>query len=289
MYHAHTAALQSSCLSRQVGAALIHTDGTVVSTGTNDVPKYGGGVYDEDTNPDYRCSKWEWTDGVINFRGCHNQRKKNELKSEIAKWLADEFVTEVTTKIFPESGDKIDFDQFERHKVGDALKEALSNSTDRLEFMPGVGNLIEFSRSVHAEMNALLSATRNGVSSVGTKMYCTTYPCHSCARHLVTAGIKEVRYIEPYVKSLAFELNYDSIETDSAMNSKEAAIGKDKRMVIAPFTGVGPRMYDDYFKKRGELKNPDGSYLPPNSNGPIHAVRLNELRMVEEHAASTLE
>ena len=40
MYHAHAAALQPSCLSRQVGAALVSRDGTVVSTGTNDVPKF---------------------------------------------------------------------------------------------------------------------------------------------------------------------------------------------------------------------------------------------------------
>ncbi len=45
MYHAHSAALQSSCLSRQVGACLTATDGAVISTGTNDVPKFGGGVY----------------------------------------------------------------------------------------------------------------------------------------------------------------------------------------------------------------------------------------------------
>src|SRR5690606_39100558 len=47
MYHAHAAALQSSCLSRQVGAALVSSAGEVVSTGANDVPKFGGGTYQE--------------------------------------------------------------------------------------------------------------------------------------------------------------------------------------------------------------------------------------------------
>ena len=30
------------------------------------------------------------------------------------------------------------------------------------------------------------------------------------------------------------------------------------RMVVVPFTGVGPRMYEDYFLKRGELKEKIG-------------------------------
>lgn len=47
MFHAHAAALQSGCLSRQVGAALLASDGRVISTGTNDVPRFGGGVYSE--------------------------------------------------------------------------------------------------------------------------------------------------------------------------------------------------------------------------------------------------
>lgn len=89
MYHAHAAALQSSCLSRQVGAALVAADGTVVATGTNDVPKFGGGVYDEDSDPDHRCFAWGWTDGKIEFKGCHNQRKKNHLRQEIGTFLAE--------------------------------------------------------------------------------------------------------------------------------------------------------------------------------------------------------
>ena len=47
MHHAHSARVRSACLSRQVGAALVDCDGTVVATGTNEVPKAGGGVYGE--------------------------------------------------------------------------------------------------------------------------------------------------------------------------------------------------------------------------------------------------
>jgi len=89
MYHAHAAALQSSCLSRQVGAALVAPDGTVVATGSNEVPKFGGGVYREESNPDGRCFRWEWPGGKDCFAtGCHNQRKKNCLRDDIGAFLA---------------------------------------------------------------------------------------------------------------------------------------------------------------------------------------------------------
>ena len=89
MYHAHAAALQSSCLSRQVGAALVAQDGTIVSTGTNDVPKFGGGVYDEDSENDCRCFAWEFVAGDLKYLGCHNDRKKDKLRQDIQGFLTD--------------------------------------------------------------------------------------------------------------------------------------------------------------------------------------------------------
>ena len=45
MFHAFGAQMRSSCLSRQVGAALMDERGDIVATGTNEVPRAGGGVY----------------------------------------------------------------------------------------------------------------------------------------------------------------------------------------------------------------------------------------------------
>ena len=45
MYAAASAAANSACLSRQVGAAVTTSDGEVISTGWNDVPRMGGGLY----------------------------------------------------------------------------------------------------------------------------------------------------------------------------------------------------------------------------------------------------
>jgi deoxycytidylate deaminase len=45
MAHAYSARLRSSSLSRQVGAAICDDDGNLLVTGTNEVPKAGGGQY----------------------------------------------------------------------------------------------------------------------------------------------------------------------------------------------------------------------------------------------------
>ena len=52
--------MQSACLSRQVGAALVDSNGNVVATGTNEVPQAGGGLYGERFDAteadDHRCA-----------------------------------------------------------------------------------------------------------------------------------------------------------------------------------------------------------------------------------------
>jgi cytidine deaminase len=117
--------------------------------------------------------------------------------------------------------------------------DALAEDARRLELFEHarVGNLIEFGRVVHAEMNALVHAARQGLRVRGRSLYCTTFPCHGCARHLIGAGIKRVVYIEPYPKSLAVDLYPDAIRLGVA----------DDRVSFTPFTGVAPRRYGDFF------------------------------------------
>jgi deoxycytidylate deaminase len=63
-------------------------------------------------------------------------------------------------------------------------------------------DITEYGRPVHAEMEAVLSCVRNGILTRGARLYCTTFPCHNCAKHLVDAGIHEVQYVEAYPKSM---------------------------------------------------------------------------------------
>ena len=46
--------------------------------------------------------------------------------------------------------------------------------------------------SVHAELNAVVFAARNGVSVECADMYLTHNPCHQCCAHLINAGITRV-------------------------------------------------------------------------------------------------
>lgn len=288
IHHAYTASLQSSCLSRQVGAVLVSKDGTVVSTGTNDPPRFGGGIYEEHASPDHRCFGWEWREkeGDLAFVGCHNTRKKIVLRQEIAQWMALRLSPGLAKAIKPVvEGEDADAVQA-RETMRETIAEFFTNKSELMEQMPAVKDIIEYSRSIHAEMNALFSAARQGVSPVGSTLYCTTYPCHNCARHMVTAGIECVQYIEPYVKSLAMELHKDAISTQLPDLDPQGRPVQQTHMLVVPFTGVGPRMYEDFFAKRKEMKKDDGSFEHPKGGLPGYAVRLLDLGKVEEFAAN---
>lgn len=176
MYTAFTAALNSACLSRQVGAAVTDRDGYLLGVGWNDVPRFDGSVYREHHSPDNRCHAFGTK--------CYNDEQKGLIAADIAERLEKEGL------ILPAKVKKVEA------VVRDAR----------------IKHLIEFSRAVHAEMLALLNAGRSvGTRMQGGKIYVTTYPCHACARHIIAAGIHEIYYIEPYRKSLAINLHQDAL------------------------------------------------------------------------------
>lgn len=53
-------------------------------------------------------------------------------------------------------------------------------------------------RTVHAEVNAVLSAAYNGVSTKGATLYTTAKPCFRCELFLINAGVDKVYYVEDY-------------------------------------------------------------------------------------------
>lgn len=219
MYIAASAAGNSACLSRQVGAALTDAKGEVIAVGWNDVPRAGGGLYQFDPKGDPR------EDRRCMHRGqgvCSNDLEKDAISRTIAKELIDAGLA---------SADRLE-----------AIASIIRNSK--------IKNLIEFSRSVHAEMHAVVLGSQLGGDRVrGGKLFSTTYPCHSCARHIVLAGIKEVYYIEPYRKSLATKLHDDAITEIESETTK---------VRILPFDGVAPSRYLELFQMRSDSRK-DGS------------------------------
>jgi cytidine deaminase len=112
-------------------------------------------------------------------------------------------------------------------------------------------NVIEYGRAVHAEMAAITDAARRGVSIQGSTLYCTTFPCHLCAKHIIAAGIKRVVYIEPYPKSAAAVLFKDSMVVDPEMPVVE-------RVSFESFVGIAPSVYSFMFRVGDTRKTADG-------------------------------
>jgi cytidine deaminase len=226
MFHAHAAGLRSVDLSRQVGAAIVGRSADVLSVGCNEVPAYGGGAYWTGDVPDGR----DYAQG-----GDPNAKLRRVLMDQIRGALLSKGVLSDAT-----APSETDF--------RDALKDT------RLD------DLTEFGRVVHAEMHAMLDAARRGVSTQGSTLFSTTFPCHNCAKHIVAAGIEEVRYIAPYPKSLAEDLHPESIVVEPDGPTQ-------RRVRFVPFTGIAPAMYGPLFTKSGKRRKSDGTPIAFDPRG----------------------
>jgi|SRR5579872_716063 len=229
--------LRSGQLGRQVGAALATEDGEVLSVGCNDVPKSGGGLYwpspldnrdhilGEDTNDKQR-------DNMVAQLLCKFEDRSQKRISLIKRSLELLRTDEESNRKIAEIIDEIS--KFDAENAGHLQAEFRS-----------IVDVTEYGRAVHAEMDAILTAARFGVSPKGLILFTTTFPCHNCTRHIIASGIKRVYYIEPYAKSRAEQLHEDAIIVE------ERVLGKQrkgiKRVRFTHFVGIGPRRYFDLF------------------------------------------
>ncbi|AWY10225.1 dCMP deaminase [Tegunavirus sp. BRC001] len=55
---------------------------------------------------------------------------------------------------------------------------------------------------IHAELNAILYAAKNGTSIDGATMYVTLSPCPDCAKAIANSGIKQLVYSETYDRNI---------------------------------------------------------------------------------------
>lgn len=215
MFMAFNSSVRSSDLSRQVGAVLSR-DKHILSVGCNDVPQFGGGLY------------WaELKNGEIvdRPRGKDYTRKEDPNK-KIQNVIIDNILREMKNCL-------------DEDKLKD-LKQVLERSS--------ISDLTEFGRVVHAEMEAILSCGRSGIPTKDSTLYCTTFPCHNCAKHIVASGIKRVVYVEPYPKSRALELHDDSIVLIGESEEKNNAQNEmENKVIFEPFIGVGSRRFLDLF------------------------------------------
>jgi deoxycytidylate deaminase len=208
VFFAQAAALRSLDLSRQVGAAITSIDGDVLATGCNEVPKFGGGLY---WGEDAECNR----DFELGYDA--NVRIKTELLADAIGMLREK---QLLASGAQESNAQLAKSMlFGRNAFFDKSK---------------LYDVIEFGRAVHAEMDAISQAARIGVALQNSKLFCTTFPCHICARHIVAAGV------EPHEPA-------------------------PRRSNFKAFVGVAPRKYIEMFQATGDRKKEDGSIRDLNA------------------------
>jgi len=235
MAEAYRAAERSGDLARQVGAAIVSATGELIATGRNDVPKPDGDVYSVG-------QEFDGSDYALGYDSGQKYR--------------DDLIEELATTVLKKVG------RYDRRKLHPRQKEEVYK--DRLRKLTSLlgqsrlKDIVEFGRSVHAEMNALTTCCRKGLATAGSTIYVTTFPCHTCARHIIAAGIKKCVYVEPYPKSQALKLHSDSICCPALgpgvlrkVNGEVLRVVSDGAKVqFVPLVGISPRRFSDFFSLR---------------------------------------
>lgn len=245
MAHAFVAARSSAATARRVGAVIFSRNGEQLSTGFNEVPKATGGPYysqeafaesvkrGEETPIPFRDAEFSYQDPVFGdeVTGADpNDRIKIEILRDLIRQISSH----------PDADCSQDIDTL--------VSEILSSGEAK------VLDVIEYGRTVHAEMHAIIQCARLGTSLRGAVLYTTTFPCHECARHIVAAGISRVVFLEAYPKSKVDFLHPDSIEATyyTGPGGKELGINGGhshgrERVRFSPFLGISPRSQGAYY------------------------------------------
>ncbi|MGZ2260076.1 anti-phage dCTP deaminase [Roseobacter sp. A03A-229] len=232
---AHNVSLTSCDTARQVGA-VIAKEGDIVTTGFNEAPKSFGGTYWADEGMDARD---------VALGSDINTVRKRQMVAEIVQILRD---------------------------AGELKEETLADHEIEAKYLDQKGaplkksqimDTLEYGRAVHAEMAALSSAARLGLKVGDGSLFCTTFPCHNCSKHIVASGISTVRYLEPYAKSYASELYPDSIQIDQS-------VADPSKVQFRQFIGITPVRFRSLFAK-SKIKDSKGNIIEwlPQDAQPI--------------------
>ena len=188
MQIALNAKFNSGCISRQVGAVVLNKHGSVKSIGWNEVP--------EGQVPCLLRSHSELlNNSTLNF---YSKYEKSDFKSK------DSFKYIFSTTKQPQ------YKESDKLGLNDSFCfKSIQNEID------GQKNQV-YTRSLHAEENAFLQASKYGNSEIiGGQLFTTASPCFLCAKKAYQLGIKRVVYIEAYPdisNEQVFEIGSHDIE-----------------------------------------------------------------------------
>ncbi|MBE6141001.1 MAG: dCMP deaminase family protein [Firmicutes bacterium] len=68
------------------------------------------------------------------------------------------------------------------------------------------GAYLELCLASHAEQNAIAQAAKHGISTSGSTIYVTTFPCKDCMNSIVNSGIKKIVFEGDYNASLSKQI-----------------------------------------------------------------------------------
>jgi dCMP deaminase len=86
------------------------------------------------------------------------------------------------------------------------LKHCLETGCLREKFKVASGTMHELCRGLHAEQNCIIQAALYGISLKDAEIYITNFPCSICARMLINAGIRKIKFLESYNDELSYSL-----------------------------------------------------------------------------------
>ena len=265
MFMAFNSSVRSADLSRQVGA-VISKNKQIISNGANDVPKFGGGLYWAEKDKNGEVSDQSLGRDYKRNIDQNKQSQRNIIENIIKKTREKEILI-VEEKI-------------------EELKKILKESE--------ISDLTEFGRVVHAEMEAILACSREGISTRDATLYCTTFPCHNCAKHIIASGIIRVVYVEPYPKSKALEFHDDSIKLQTNLDDDNQSNDLMNKVIFEPFIGEGPRRFLDLFSMslgsgtKLRRKDKEGLILERNITKNIRTPLLNKSYIELENDAKII-
>jgi len=237
MTAAYVESRRSSCLKRKVGAVISAipidgkniNDGHILSSGFNDVPIGEPSCLE---HPEYQgCARDFLIENLgKSIKHCPHCGEKIIIdgKCEECNYKIMEF-----KRRCPKCSRNlsIEYKCKNRRCKKDVFKEFLPGGN------PNIGKMLDMCRALHAEENAILNLSMQGVPAPDKKMvlYTTTYPCNLCANKILKLGIKEVVYAEPY----------ETKETKELLNKSN--------VIVRRFEGVKSTAYFRFFSM-GEQK-----------------------------------
>lgn len=306
MATAYQAAKSSVALGRSVGASVVDNKGAVLASGWNEVARPLGGPYRDGDKPDYRDHKlgFDPSDGLR----LEAVQGFLDILFDPESWIS-ELKSEVKEKA---STDWLELFNDGVNKLG-KIPHEIVESIPMIEEFSGsrVLNLIEFGRSVHAEMAAITDAARRGVKLESSSLYVTTFPCHECARNILSTGITKVQYVEPYGKSLAGRLYANEIRIfGETLGMDKSDI--DVKIDFEPFCGISPKRFDELFsyvnrkvglsdnasssageakqwlRGNSELRRPFVGYSTSESEGSVLPEIEDAMLAIERHYAEVV-